>query len=480
MVLDVDPTRFVQVISNLLDNALKYTDPGGQVRIAAELTQDSERAMLVLKLSDSGVGIAAALLPQIFEPFTRGDDEARHAQGLGIGLALTRRLIEMHGGSIDAHSKGLNQGSEFTIRLPIVTDIPVADAVQPGPKATRINRRIAVIDDDVDVAKSIARFISALGGEPRVAHNGEDGLALMRDFRPDVVVLDIGMPKMDGFATCRRIREEFGSGVFVVAMTGWGSEEDKQAALCAGFDAHNAKPPKPEELTPTAWRAPATRSVSPAPPTPMPPMATDRLGSGAPPPSARVKWANSRSARFLQALKPGGSQPPVPHANARRMQGADTICKTCLLSGDFPGRLGDFMKSLLVSTAAVLLSAGAPAARRSRTRTASIRPGRPMRSRPSLTRDKASAEAMAGPQRKFRRRPLRRLLRLSLKLRSRRKPDPRDSKDTKRRRPLRCRRQSRRQSGRKSRPPRFRRKPAQRRSRGIKDMKRRHLSRCRR
>ena len=249
VVLDVDPTRFVQVISNLLDNALKYTAPGGQVRFAAELTHDSERAMLVLKLSDSGVGITAALLPQIFEPFTRGDVEARHVQGLGIGLALTRRLIEMHGGSIDAHSEGSNLGSEFTVRLPIVTDVPAVDSVQPWPKVTKINRRIAVIDDDADVAKSIARFISTLGGEPRVAHNGEDGLALIRDFRPDVVLLDIGMPKMDGFATCQRIREEFGTGVFVVAMTGWGRKEDKQAALRAGFDTHLTKPPEPEELT---------------------------------------------------------------------------------------------------------------------------------------------------------------------------------------------------------------------------------------
>ena len=115
-------------------------------------------------------------------------------------------------------------------------------------RAEHISRRIAVIDDDADVAKSIARFVSVLGGEPRVAHNGEDGLALIRDFRPDVVILDIGMPKMDGLETCRRIREEFGSGMFVVAMTGWGREEDKQAALRAGFDAHLTKPPKPEEL----------------------------------------------------------------------------------------------------------------------------------------------------------------------------------------------------------------------------------------
>jgi len=249
VVLDVDPTRFVQVISNLLDNALKYTDPGGQIRIATKLTRDSERApTLVLTLSDSGVGITAALLPQLFEPFTRGDAEARHAKGLGIGLALTRRLIEMHGGSIDAHSEGSNLGSEFTIRLPIVTDVPAVNSVQPRPKVTKINRRIAVIDDDADIAKAIARLISVLGGETRVAHNGEDGLALVRDFRPDVVVLDIGMPKMDGIETCRRIRKEFGDGVFVVAMTGWGSEEDKHSALHAGFDAHLTKPPEPEEL----------------------------------------------------------------------------------------------------------------------------------------------------------------------------------------------------------------------------------------
>jgi CheY-like chemotaxis protein len=249
VVLDVDPTRFVQVISNLLDNALKYTDPGGQIRIATKVTRDSEgAAALVLTLSDSGAGISAALLPQLFEPFTRGDAEARHTRGLGIGLALTRRLIEMHGGSIEAYSGGSNLGSEFTIRLPIAPDVRAVKSLQPRPKVTKINRRIAVIDDDADIAKAISKLVSVLGGEPRVAHNGEDGLVLVRDFRPDVVVLDIGMPKMNGIETCRRIRKEFGSGVFVVAMTGWGSAEDKHAALNAGFDAHLTKPPEPGEL----------------------------------------------------------------------------------------------------------------------------------------------------------------------------------------------------------------------------------------
>ena len=251
VVLDVDPTRFVQVISNLLDNAVKYTDPGGQIRIAAKLTRtknaDGFAKTLVLTLSDSGAGISETFLPQIFEPFSRGDAEARRVQGLGIGLALARRLIEMHGGSIDARSEGQGLGSEFTIRLP-VADISAGASVEASQKVTRINRRVVVIDDDADVAKSIARLVSALGGEARVAHSGEDGLALIRDFRPDVVLLDIGMAKMDGIETCRRIRKEFGNSPFVAAMTGWGREQDKQAALRAGFDIHLTKPPDPEEL----------------------------------------------------------------------------------------------------------------------------------------------------------------------------------------------------------------------------------------
>ena len=248
VVIDVDPTRFVQVISNLLDNAVKYTDAGGQIRISAKLTSNGGAAKaLTLTLSDSGVGISEASLPQLFEPFTRGDAETRRAHGLGIGLALARRLIEMHGGSIEARSEGRGSGSEFTIRLP-VTDASAGTSVESSPEVRRINRRIVVIDDDADVAKSIARLVSALGGESRVAHNGEDGLALVRDFRPDVVLLDIGMPKMDGIETCRRIRKEFGSTILVAAMTGWGREQDKQAAFRAGFDVHLTKPPDPKAL----------------------------------------------------------------------------------------------------------------------------------------------------------------------------------------------------------------------------------------
>ena len=249
VVLDVDPTRFVQVISNLLDNAVKFTDAGEQIKIVARLTgnADGSARTLVLTLSDSGAGISEALLPHLFEPFTRGDAETRRVQGLGIGLALARRLIEMHGGSIDARSEGQGLGSEFTIRLP-VADISAETSVEASKEISRINRRIIVIDDDADVAKSIARLVSVLGGEARVAHSGDDGLALIRDFRPDVVLLDIGMSKMDGIETCRRIREEFGSNLFVAAMTGWGREQDKQAALRAGFDVHLTKPPDPKEL----------------------------------------------------------------------------------------------------------------------------------------------------------------------------------------------------------------------------------------
>ena len=248
VVINVDPTRFVQVISNLLDNAVKYTDAGGQIRISAKLTSNGGDAkILALTMSDSGSGISEALLPRLFEPFTRGDTENRRAHGLGIGLALARRLIEMHGGSIEAQSEGRGCGSEFTIRLPL-TDVSTETSVETSPEIRRIGRRIVVIDDDADVAKSIARLVSALGGESRVAHNGEDGLALVRDFQPDVVLLDIGMSRMDGIETCGRIRKEFGRTVLVVAMTGWGREQDKQAAFRAGFDLHLTKPPDPKAL----------------------------------------------------------------------------------------------------------------------------------------------------------------------------------------------------------------------------------------
>ena len=248
VVIDVDPTRFVQVISNLLDNAVKFTDAGGQIRMSAKLTTNGGGSkILTLTLSDSGAGISQVLLPHLFEPFTRGDTDTRRAQGLGIGLALARRLIEMHGGSIEAQSDGRGCGSEFTIRLP-VTDALAGISVETPPEIRRISRRVVVIDDDTDVAKSIARLVSALGGEARVAHSGEDGLALVRDFRPDVVLLDIGMSRRDGIETCRRIRKEFGSTVFVAAMTGWGREQDKQAALRAGFDVHLTKPPDAKAL----------------------------------------------------------------------------------------------------------------------------------------------------------------------------------------------------------------------------------------
>jgi len=249
VILDVDPTRFVQVVSNLLDNAVKYSDAGGEISISAKLTRitKADAKTLTLTLRDSGAGISEDLLPHLFEPFTRGDAETRRAQGLGIGLALARRLIEMHGGSIEARSEGPGRGSEFTIRLP-VTDVSAGTSVETLPEVRRLTRRIVVIDDDADVAKAIARLVTALGGESRVAHNGEDGLALVRDFRPDVVLLDIGMSKMDGLETCRRIREEFGRNLFVAAMTGWGREQDKQAALRAGFDVHITKPPEPKAL----------------------------------------------------------------------------------------------------------------------------------------------------------------------------------------------------------------------------------------
>jgi signal transduction histidine kinase len=258
VLLDADPPRFVQVVSNVLHNAIKFTDAGGRIRIAAEVTKSGETARREVNviITDSGVGIAKEMLPRVFDLFTQSDDTAyRSSEGLGIGLSLSRHLIEMHGGSIEAYSDGPGQGSTFTVRMPVSTDIAEQPPATPQPVPPRINRRVVVIDDNPAAARAIERLVKALGGECRVAHDGETGLAHVRDMRPDIVILDIGMPKIDGYETCRRIREEFGSTVVIVALTGWGQERDKQRAMRAGFDVHLIKPADPiilEELLATA------------------------------------------------------------------------------------------------------------------------------------------------------------------------------------------------------------------------------------
>jgi CheY-like chemotaxis protein len=253
--LDVDPTRFVQVLSNLLHNATKFTPAGGHVHLSASLCSskaDDGRPELELRVADDGVGISPDTLPRVFELFAQGEasGDLQAASGLGIGLALARRLIDMHGGRIDARSDGSGRGSVFTIHLPVApaTSVREEDRAE-GTAPHHVARRVVIIDDNADAAAMLAMLIGDLGGEVHVAHDGAAGAELVQRIRPDVVLLDIGMPAMDGYETCRRIRSESSvRDLFIVALTGWGQEQDKQRAHDAGFDAHLTKPADPASL----------------------------------------------------------------------------------------------------------------------------------------------------------------------------------------------------------------------------------------
>ena len=247
-VLDVDPTRFAQVLSNILHNASKFTDRGGDVRIHGDIGESATGSRLTLSIRDTGSGISADMLPHVFDLFVQGQAGGRQKPGLGIGLALAKELVEMHGGQIEAHSDGPGQGSTFTIRMPVV-----AWAAGPGDLESRdlprpIGRRVLVIDDNVDAADTLAELINALGGHAEAAHSGGAGLDYASTFQPDAILLDIGMPDMDGYETCRRLRQSFGRRVFIIALTGWGQPQDRQRALDEGFDAHLTKPADPVEL----------------------------------------------------------------------------------------------------------------------------------------------------------------------------------------------------------------------------------------
>ena len=246
-VVDVDPTRFVQVISNLLHNATKFTGAGGSIRISARTTAAGPDGggELTLSVADSGIGIPADFLPRVFDLFTQGHGGSTEP-GLGIGLALARRLVEMHGGRIDVRSDGPGHGTEFVIRQPLSSATP-RDTAAATPEP-RIDCRVLVIDDNRDAANVMAMLVHELGGECRTAYDGEGGLRALSDYRPKVILLDIGMPGLDGYETCRRIRRDVGDDVVVVALTGFGQEQDKEQAIRAGFNAHLTKPADPAAL----------------------------------------------------------------------------------------------------------------------------------------------------------------------------------------------------------------------------------------
>jgi CheY-like chemotaxis protein len=231
-----------QVFANLLNNAAKYTDNGWQIR----LTVRAEGNWVVISVQDNGIGIPPDQLPHVFELFTQVDRHATRAQGgLGIGLTLVKSLVEMHGGTVEARSRGQGQGSEFSVRLPLAT-VPAAASESAAPAATLSGfgaRRVLVVDDNRDAAESLCMLLKLLGGDVRVAYDGAEALQTIDSHRPAVVFLDIGMPGMSGHEVARRIRQRPElDGVTLVALTGWGQDEDRRQSSRAGFDFHLTKP----------------------------------------------------------------------------------------------------------------------------------------------------------------------------------------------------------------------------------------------
>ena len=241
-IIDVDPTRFVQILSNLLHNAAKFTNEGGSVRITAHCTQPNggDLAHVSISVIDSGIGMSPDLLPRVFDLFTQGETRSSQS-GMGIGLALARRLVELHGGRLDGRSDGDGRGSEFVIQLSLPASGPVS-ATETRPSGQRLERRILIVDDNRDAANTTAMLVHDLGGDARVAYDGESALEMLEDYEPEVILLDIGMRGLDGYETCRQMRRVLGPRVLLVALTGFGREQDKEKAVRAGFDAHLTKP----------------------------------------------------------------------------------------------------------------------------------------------------------------------------------------------------------------------------------------------
>lgn len=246
--VDGDLVRLAQVVGNLLNNAAKYTPSGGHIELDARAQRDEA----VVQVTDDGAGIAAEALPKVFDLFEQVDRTLDRAQGgLGIGLTLAKRLLEMHGGTITGESPGPGLGSTFTVRLPLATPFLMrgVDAQATGEMGAPTGRRVLVVDDNVDAAESLALMLEVFGHEARPAFDGPEALAVARGFRPEVVFLDIGLPGMDGYEVARRFRAEPElAGAVLVALTGWGSAEDKLRSERAGFDHHLTKPADAEDL----------------------------------------------------------------------------------------------------------------------------------------------------------------------------------------------------------------------------------------
>lgn len=254
ILLDADPVRLTQIFANLLNNAAKYTEEGGQIW----LTASQENGEVAVTVRDTGIGISPEQLPKLFEMFAQAAPALERSQGgLGIGLALVDRLVKMHEGRIEARSEGLGQGSEFTVRLPVmsISSSPEAATRAAENKATAQRLRILIVDDNRAAARITVLALRPQGYEVHVAHDGQAAVEKAAELHPDVILLDIGMPVLNGYQACRAIRElPGGNNITMIALTGWGQAEDQQKALEAGFDYHCTKPVDLKELYPLLVR----------------------------------------------------------------------------------------------------------------------------------------------------------------------------------------------------------------------------------
>jgi PAS domain S-box-containing protein len=241
--VEADPTRLIQVLLNLLTNAAKYTNQGGRISLTAERQDDR----VLIQVKDNGIGIPREMLPRIFDMFTQGERSMERPQGgLGIGLTLVKRLVELHGGTVQVHSDGPGTGSEFVVRLLVVEKSPHQgphDTADDAQAVAPPRSRILVVDDNQDAADSLARLLRMMDHEVHTAYDGLEAVGAAAVLKPDVVLLDIGLPKLNGYDAARRIREQVGGNDMVlIALTGWAQEEDRRRSQEAGFDHHMTKP----------------------------------------------------------------------------------------------------------------------------------------------------------------------------------------------------------------------------------------------
>jgi PAS domain S-box-containing protein len=244
--LEADPVRLEQILVNLLSNAAKYTPAGGRIRLSAQHVGDQ----IVFRITDNGAGIASEALPRLFDLFAQGERTLDRSEGgLGVGLTIVKRLVELHDGSVSASSAGPGRGSEFTVRLPAADESPEAPSPAAEPTAVKPGSRILIVDDNLDLARGLGRLLRLLGHDVELAHDGPQGLQAARTFRPQVILLDIGLPTLDGHAVARTLRREGFGDVLIIGVSGYGQEEDRRRSREAGMDHHLTKPVDIQTIT---------------------------------------------------------------------------------------------------------------------------------------------------------------------------------------------------------------------------------------